>query len=109
MIKTCPFCGHDLSKELIDGLTSCGNCGQIFDASDMNQLLSAGWLIRKHHYNHDQLKWHTKLDDHFLRMAMKMVGEENLSHQEYLKYLTKKGISNKSYLKSKDECFSDLA
>ena len=109
MIKVCPFCGHDLSKELIDGLTSCCNCNQVFDASDMHQLLSAGWLIRKHHYNKDQLKWHTKLDDHFLRMAMKLVSEENLTHQDLLKYLKKIGISDKSYVTSRSECFSDLA
>lgn len=87
MIKVCPFCGHSLQKELQDGLTSCCNCEQVFDANDFNKLLSAGWLVRKHHYNREQLKWHTKLDDELITLIMAFVSENSYSHQELLQFL----------------------
>ena len=99
MIQVCPFCGHELQKQLLDGLTSCCNCNQVFDSSDYNQLLSAGWLVRKSHYTHEQLKWHTKLDDDMIILVMAYVGDNEYSHQDFVQVLKKIGVANKSYIK----------
>jgi Zn-finger nucleic acid-binding protein len=91
MIKSCPFCGHSLQKELQDGLTSCCNCEQVFDTSELNKLLSASWLVRKNHYNREQLKWHTKLDDELITLVMTFVSENSYSHQEFIQFLKRLG------------------
>jgi hypothetical protein len=98
MIKVCPFCGHDLPKELSDGLTSCSNCNQVFDSSDFNQLLAAGWLARKNHFSIEQLRWHTKLDEDFLILVSSYVSENEYSHQDFQRVLKKLGVANKSYI-----------
>lgn len=99
MIQTCPYCGQELQQQLMDGLTSCVNCNQVFDSSDFAQLLSAGWLVRKNHYTHEQLKWHTKLDEDMIILVMSFVGENSYSHQDFLRVLKKLGVANKSYIK----------
>lgn len=99
MIHLCPFCGHELQEQLSDGLISCSICSQVFDSSDINQLLSAGWLVRKNHFNHEQLKWHTKIDEDMIILVLAYVADNEYSHQEFLQVLKKLGVANKSYIK----------
>jgi hypothetical protein len=98
MIIACPHCGHDLHEKLNDGLSNCDKCHQVFDSSDLNQLLSAGWLIRKHHYNLEQLKWHTKIEDDMAILVFAYVLDNDYSHQEFFTILTKLGVANKCYI-----------
>jgi hypothetical protein len=99
MINLCPYCGQDLPIVLNSGLSQCDNCQQVFDSSDINQLLSAAWLIRKKSFTIDQLRWHTKLEEDMLILVNTYVAEHSYSHQDFQKFLKKIGVANKSYLK----------
>lgn len=97
MIKVCPFCGHNLQKELQDGLTSCVNCERVLDCSDFNQVLSAGWLVRNRHYNREQIKWHTKLDDELVSFVMTFVHENSYSHQDFFNLIKRIGLMTRRH------------
>jgi hypothetical protein len=99
MMQVCPFCGYELQHELSDGLTHCSHCNQIVESSDLNQLLSAAWQVRKNHYSIQQIKWHTKLSDDMAILVYTFVSEYNYSHEEFLKFLNKLGVAHKSYIK----------
>jgi len=98
MIQVCPFCGHELETALTDGLTHCAHCNQNLDSSDLNQLLAAGWQIRKHHYSLEQIKHIAKLNDDFAILVYTFVGEYGYSHDEFFKLLRKLGVAHKSYI-----------
>lgn len=49
MIYLCPFCGRNLDYKLEDGITTCHNCGRVFDSSPYHKLLAAGWAVRRWH------------------------------------------------------------
>ena len=48
MIILCPFCGHNLRNGILNGITSCSNCGRTFASTSFNRLLSAAWQCRSH-------------------------------------------------------------
>ena len=97
MINVCPNCGHWLSNELNDGLAHCENCNRIFDSSDYNRLLSAGWLIRKHRQGVEQLQSCGYLE-HEAIVAFSFVGEYLYNHDEFQKVLKKLGVAQKAYI-----------
>ena len=49
MIYLCPFCGRNLDYKLEDGITTCSNCGRVFDSSSYHKMLAAGWAVRRWH------------------------------------------------------------
>lgn len=97
MINACPNCGHWLSNELKDGLAHCTHCNRIFDSSEYNRLLSAGWLVRKHRQGIDQLRFQG-IPEYEAILAYSFVGEYGYSHDEYQKVLKKLGVSQKAYI-----------
>lgn len=88
MITICPYCGHDIIHSVKHGLTSCINCKQIFEASEINKLLGASWIIRKNHnLNYDLLAFQTKLDREQLDFVFKYIAEEGYCHDDFLEVL----------------------
>ena len=98
-MKTCPHCGFELLHELNDGLTQCNHCSQVFDSSDLNRLLSAGWLVRKNNFSIEQIKWHCKLDDDLCILVYTFVNDYSYSNQDFYAFLKKIGVAHKSYIK----------
>jgi len=98
MIHVCPFCGNELQAALTDGLTHCSHCGQIIDSSDLNQLLAAGWQVRKNHYSVEQIKHFAKLPDAFAVLVHTFVADCGYSHDEFFKFLRRLGVAHKSYI-----------
>lgn len=99
MIICCPNCGHSLQEQLSDGLAHCTHCNQIFDSSDYNTLLSAGWLVRRDNLCVEQIKWQMKLDNDFAIFVCSFVGDNEYSHDDFIKLLKKLGVSRKAYVK----------
>lgn len=88
----CPNCGYSFTEELKDGITVCQNCNKTIDSSLKNQLLAAGWLIRKETPNMQVLKYRTKLSEEALILAFAFVNDNCYSHDEFLEALNKLGI-----------------
>lgn len=103
MIQVCPHCGYQLQHILKDGLTNCVHCNQVFDSSDLNQLLSAAWHIRRQNWSLEQLKWHLKMDDALAILVYTFVADHGYTHEEFLKLLKKLGVAHKSYIKYDNE------
>lgn len=98
MIQVCPHCGFELLHSLTDGLTNCSHCTQVFDSSDLNQLLAAAWQVRRQHLSLEQLKWHTKLDQDLSILVYTYVVEYGYSHEDFHKLLKRLGVAHKSYI-----------
>lgn len=84
MIKVCPFCGHKLKQIISDGITTCSNCERVFDSCHTNKILSASWMIRKYHFNIDQLD----LEESQKEILNKYIVEQGLSHDEFIAFLS---------------------
>lgn len=96
MIYVCPFCGRQLARELVDGLTACGHCSRIFDSCVFNRLLAAAWVLRHNpHMGLDQLKFHAKLSDDEAILVHAFVGEHCYSHDEFQRALRAFGVPSK--------------
>lgn len=93
------MCGQELGERLSDGLSHCLRCNHIFDSSDLNNLLAAGWQCRKNHYSLEQLKCNCKLDEEMAILVYTFVADNGYSHEEFLRLLRKLGVANKSYIK----------
>jgi len=85
MIKVCPFCGHKLKQIISEGITTCSNCERVFDSCTTNKILSASWMIRKYHFNIDDLN----LKSNEKETINKCIVEQGLSHDEFIDFLTK--------------------
>lgn len=88
---------------MTDGLTNCAHCERVFDSSELNQLLSAAWQVRRHHWTQSQLEWHTKLDPSLAILVYTFVHDHSYSHDEFTKLLKRLGVAHKSYIKYTDE------
>lgn len=99
MIQVCPQCGQELQEQLNDGLAHCSRCSHVFDSSDLNNLLSAGWQCRKNHFSVEQLKFNCRLDEELAILVHTFVSENGYSHEELLRLLRRLGVANKSYIK----------
>jgi len=96
MIYVCPFCGHQLNRELVDGITACGHCNRVFDSCVYNKLLSGYWTI-KHEPNIDleRFKFHSGLDEAEALLVYSFVAENCYSFDEFQKALRQLGIPSK--------------
>ena len=99
MILVCPHCGSDLQHELKDGLAQCFKCSQMVESSDLHQLLSAAWLVRRNHFSMEQLRHHAKIDEDASILVHTFVHEHGYSHQDFCALLKKLGVAHKSYIK----------
>jgi uncharacterized C2H2 Zn-finger protein len=99
MMQYCPSCGSAFQNNLNDGLVQCDHCGQVFDSSDYNKLLSAAWAIRREKMSLEKLKWQLQLGDDFSILVHTFVHDYEYSHQDFMNLLKKLGVANKSYLK----------
>lgn len=98
MIYACPNCGHQLARELNDGLAHCTHCNRIFDSSDYNRLLAAGWLVRRHNQSIDQLKFQMNLPEDEAILVCTFVGDHGYTHDEFQRLLKKLGVAQKAYI-----------
>jgi len=94
MLHLCPFCGHFLHKPLSDGISSCTNCSRIFDSNPMNRLLSAGWLVRRKHYEEVEDLIREGFTPEESDLVISFVIENQYSPQEFFEALKGMGISN---------------
>ncbi len=94
MIQLCPSCGHSLSKPICDGITSCLNCHRVFDTCRFNRLLSAGWLVRRRHYDEvdDLVRQGYTAED--AELVIRFVVENQCSPEEFAAELKRIGVSN---------------
>ena len=93
MIFVCPHCGNKMPDCLIDGLACCTKCGRIINSSLHNRLLSASWLVRQNNYHGvDQLISDTKLPEHEAIFVYSFVGDNQYSHDEFIRILNSFGI-----------------
>jgi len=84
MINRCPNCGHELLRPIQSGIKSCINCRIFFEANQTNVLLSAAWELRKHPMGIEQFIFCTQLPERESQFVYKHVGEDDLSHDEFL-------------------------
>ena len=96
MIYLCPFCGHQLSEQLRDGISDCSHCHRVFDSSKYNRLLAASWVMRKNpDATPEQLVHMTKLSLGDAILVHAFVGENLYSHDEFQAYLKTLGVTGK--------------
>ena len=93
MMRACPHCGFNLNTPLNDGISTCGNCGRVFDTTPFNRALSAGWMVRRKHI--DNVEWliscgYSKTES---ELAVHYVGELCYDHDEFVKMLEIEKIS----------------
>ena len=95
MITVCPHCGFSLSRELIDGMTSCQHCNRIFESNCINRLLAGAWSLRRENTSFEQFKFDTKLNDYEAILIYAFIVDHGYSHDEFIKALKNLGVSNK--------------
>lgn len=84
----CPYCGRHLNKPLLNGITTCDNCGRVFDSSNHNRILSAAWMIRRENLcNLDMVRFRCDLSEDDLSMLAYHVIDQGCSHDEFVKAL----------------------
>jgi hypothetical protein len=93
MIYLCPFCGHILPHCLSDGSSTCVNCSRVFDSTPFNNLLSAGWLVRKEKISDETGLVKYGYSEVVAGVAIKLVYELGLSHEQLVKALKEIGVS----------------
>jgi hypothetical protein len=97
MIYVCSFCGHSLDSQLKDGLIHCSHCNRIIESSPFNRLLAGAWMIRRHHYSAEQLQAQANLSEEEAIFLTIFIGDHCYTHDDFVLFLTKLGVSNKSY------------
>lgn len=96
VMNLCPFCGHQLDKELRDGIADCPHCHRVFDSCKYNQLLSASWVLRKNPQTGlDKLIFLTKLSAGDALFVYTFIADNLYTHDEFQAYLKSLGVSNK--------------
>ncbi len=93
MIQLCPFCGHNLPFPLKDGIANCKHCSRVFDSCPFNRMLSIGWLIRRKNYTDIYPLMSNGATEQEAELALSLVVDEEMSHEEYFKALRQKGVS----------------
>jgi hypothetical protein len=101
MIYVCPFCGFDLTKPLVDGITVCGHCSRVFDSCIYNRLLAGHWII-KHNSNIDfeKFKFFSGLSDAEAILVYAFVGDHCYDFDEFQKALKQLGIPSKIFMEA---------
>ena len=93
MINFCPFCGFRFKHPIDNCITTCDNCGRVFDTSPENRLLSASWACRKNHIDYiEVIKDVYKLSDEQAVFIQKYVIDGCYSHDELVKLI--KNVNN---------------
>lgn len=88
MIKLCPFCGHSISRPLINGITTCDHCSQVFESSIRNQTLSAAWIVRRWYIQDvHTLREKFGYSEEVLEVIDKYVISLGMSHDELLEVI----------------------
>ncbi len=93
MIQLCPFCGHNLHYPLKDGIANCNHCSRVFDSCPFNRMLSAGWLIRRKNYDNLYQLMGCGVSEDEARLALELIVDEEMSHDEFFEALRQKGVS----------------
>lgn len=94
MIHICPFCGRNISKVIISGITTCNNCQRVFDSSSMNKMLSAAWyIIRNNNDNIDFVSDLFKLTDKEKSIVNQYLIEDNYYHDDFYRILKSMDLS----------------
>lgn len=90
MILMCPYCGHQISRPLMHGISSCLNCCRVFDSSKTNRLLSTAWLVRrKHIVDVDVLINQYSILEDEAKLVIDFVADGCCCHEEFLKIINK--------------------
>jgi hypothetical protein len=80
----CPYCGHSLPHPIIHGISSCNNCDRIFESSTYHRILSASWLVRRHHItDQDTLIQQYNYEPWLADLVIDFVAEGCCSHEEF--------------------------
>lgn len=88
MIYLCPFCGRPIGKTLREGLATCENCWQVFEANYHNTFLSAAWVARREHvWDAELLQVKCGVSSSDAEMIIEFITEKAYSHEEFLKLL----------------------
>ncbi len=96
MIYICPFCGHQLRRELVDGLTACNHCNRMIDSSVYNKLLSGFWVIKQQpHIDFEKFKFHSGLSEAEAIIAYAFANDHCYSLDEFQKALKTIGVASK--------------
>jgi hypothetical protein len=85
MIYLCPFCGRDLDRKLTEGITSCQNCGRVFDSSPFHRILSAAWAISRWHTNLEKIVEKYDLEPTEINVLNHYVVGLDYDHEQLLK------------------------
>ena len=93
MINRCPHCGHTLKNAILDGITSCGHCNRVFDASPFHRLLAASWIVRRQNLESVEGFIQLGYTKDEAEMVIHFVADKCYSHEDFVKVLTELGIS----------------
>ena len=84
----CPYCGRKLNRLLINGITTCGNCGHVFDSQKLNKILSTAWMIRREHLcNLDMVRFRCELSEDDFALLDHYIIHQGYSHDEFTRVL----------------------
>lgn len=99
MIHYCPYCGHDLKKPVLYGISSCNNCYRVFDSNLFHKILSAAWMARKRHLSSaDQFVQQWGDDPYITAIINEFVIDGCCNHEEFLQVLKELGIEKEQVL-----------
>jgi hypothetical protein len=97
MIYLCPYCGRNLDYKLGDGITTCHNCGRVFDSSPFHKLLAAGWAVRRWHlYDLEELSTKCNLNPSEAQIIGHYVMHLGYPHDDFHNLLTQSNVASKS-------------
>lgn len=95
----CPYCGFSLINPTIHGISGCNNCSRVFDTSPLNRMLSAAWLVRRHHIQDRDIlvcKYNYSQDE--ANLLVEYVAQDGYSHEDFLDFLKATGVSEEYQL-----------
>lgn len=88
MITRCPYCGHELTRPIQNGIKSCTKCRCFFETDRINRLLGAAWELRKStNMCLDAFQFRTKLSKEEANFVHRHVVDEGYTHDEFFRLL----------------------
>lgn len=91
MIILCPYCGHQLLRPLLNGMSSCNNCCRVFDSSNKNVILSTYWLVKKRNIlDRQYLIDHYNIPEDDADFVVDVAINHQYSYEEFVRILNQK-------------------
>lgn len=93
MIYLCPHCGRPLGRTLREGLTTCENCWQVFEATYQNTVMAAAWVAKREKvWDPELLEIKCGISSTDAVRIVEYITEKAYSHEEFIKLMVESKV-----------------